>query len=187
MQKILLAAAALSLVAAPAFAQSNTASSAVTLTSSVDKLCGQGDHISGGDLPFDATHVVDLANNAGQFIGETGISLGFGNMWCNAPASVTVTASPLKSSTPVGQDDGSFTNSFDLRVNAGGAMVYVGPGATVTTNGADASVTGSVAHAFETGTGQWSKVNIDVLPNAGNRRAVAGTYAGSVTFTVTAN
>lgn len=184
MQKILLAAAALSLVAAPAFAQ-NSANSTVTLTSSVAKLCGVGNHTSGGSLPFDSTHVVTLADGNGQFGGETGISLGFGNMWCNAPASVTVTASPLKAQAPVTAGDNSFTNSFDLSVS-GGAMIYAN-GQSVTTAGADASVTGSVAHAFETGTGQYSKVNIDVLPNAGNRRAVAGTYAGSVTFTVTAN
>lgn len=186
MQKILFAAAALSLVAVPALAQTNTASSTVNLSATVASLCGQGNHISGGQLPYASSTPVVLADANGQFSGAANISLGFGNIWCNAPSKVKVTASPLKTATAVGDDIGSFTNSFDLRVS-GGAMIYAG-GATLTTAGADAT-TGDVpvTHAFETGTGQYSKVNIDVLPNAGNRRAVAGTYAGSVTFTVTAN
>jgi len=86
-------------------------------------------------------------------------------------------------------DTGSFTNRFDVKVTTD-AGVYVGEGTdfvlnTAGTAGTD-SKTGNTGGAFETGLQNFGGADsIEILQDATNRRAVAGTYSGSVTFTAT--
>lgn len=102
MKKILLAAAAaaaLSTVAAPAFAQVN---GSVVVTATVDKACGLTGTLNSGNIP-----VVLPISSDGRLNGTTGgfqennlltadQMFGDVNVWCNAPANVTVTGEPLQ-------------------------------------------------------------------------------------------
>lgn len=98
MKKILLVAAALSTLAAPAFAQVN---GSVTVTASVNKACGLTGTLRSGNVP-----VVLPVGNDGRLTGTTGgfqennlltadEMFGDVNVWCNSPANVTVSGEPL--------------------------------------------------------------------------------------------
>ena len=134
---------------------------------------------------------IPLADSNGQFTTAQTYTRSFGNVWCNGPANVTIAASALKNAATV-SDQSSFTNRFDLEVT-GGALVYVGGNAnstiaTAASGDGTASMNATTLGAFETGLGQYSAVNIKVLPSLGNnepKRAVAGAYNGAVTFTAT--
>ena len=73
MKTILMAASALSLIAAPAFAQD--ASSTVNIAGTVAEQCGEGNHISGYDVNNDWAQGditgIDMDNGVGQFEGYT--------------------------------------------------------------------------------------------------------------------
>ena len=192
-KSLIVAASALAMAATPAFAVTASGnSSTINLTADVTAQCGVGNHMSGSDTG--AGDQSDIAVNLnkdgnGQYKTQTTFNRSFGNVWCNAPARVTVTATPLtENSGAVVADANSFTNYFDLTVSGGAMNAYVG-GQTV-----DTSVTGGetkffdMPTAFETGTGQYSSVDITVLPSLHSgepRRAIAGTYVGAVTLTAT--
>ena len=194
MKTALIAATALSLLAAPAFAQS--ASSTVNLGGTVAKLCGTGNHISGAAVnpawaQGDITGIA-MTDAEGQFNGYLSGDRSFGNMWCNTAANVSLTVTPFAAPGAAPSDSGSFANSFDVKVTTNTSVYWSNAaGGVVQTNGANASVNGNTNGAFETGLGQYSGMVVEILPVIGsggnNKRPVAGTYAGSITLTATAN
>ena len=193
MKTALIAATALSLLAAPAFAQS--ASSTVNLGGTVAKLCGTGNHISGASVNplWEQGDISGIAmtDAEGQFNGYVSGNRSFGNMWCNTAANVALTVTPFSTGNST-TDTGSFANSFDVKVTTNTSVYWSNAaGGVVETNGANASVNGNTNGAFETGLGQYSGMVVEILPVIGsggnNKRPVAGTYAGSITLTATAN
>lgn len=188
---LVLAASAIAMAATPAFADTTATanSSTISLSANVAAACGTGNHrsgaTSGAGNTTDATYT--LADSTGQFKTAQTQNRSFGNVWCNGPATVAITATQLSTPAAV-SDTSSFTNKFDVEVS-GGAMVYVG-GGTLATGGL-ASKTQSLAlpAAFETGLGTYSSVDIKVLPALGSGgmplRPVAGAYTGHVTITAT--
>ncbi len=198
MRALLLAASAMTLVSAPAFAQSTNT---VTLNSTVAPACGVGNHISGGGVAAGWTlasgpiDVGNLADSNGQFLSPiTLTNISFGNMWCNSNASVTISVSPMSTSNST-TDTGSFVNSFDVSVQTD-AAVYTGRSQdfviTAQGGGAPAVITGNSGQAFETGTGRFGGMDsITILPEArtsgGTYRPVAGAYSATITMTATAS
>jgi hypothetical protein len=185
MKTILMAASALSLLAAPAaFAQS--ADSTVSVTGTVAGLCGIGNQSGGGTASASAVTYSSLID-ANGFLNAAEQEITFGNIWCNAPATLSLEASAL--STPVTVlDTGSFVNTLDLHVSGKLIDTYfitVADGSSAKTG---TPLNSSIPAAFETGTGQYSKAKLNVtLPagTVGQDRPVAGAYTGSVTLTVT--
>lgn len=193
MKTLLVAASAIGLLAsAPAMA-ATSATGEIALSATVDKACGVGNHLSGAaaDAAWDQSDItVDLDDANGQFAGAEYTNRSFGNVWCNAPAAVTLEIGALKTDVAI-FDGSSFTNAFDIQVNTN-AGVYLGQGSNYvaqTTNGADFSLTGpTLPGAFETGLRSYGGANsIKVLKNGLNKRPVAGTYAGYIRFTATAS
>ena len=195
MKTLIMAAAALAtLTAAPAFAQT---ASTVNLNGNVANACGVGNAIGGAGVAagFNAGDItaIPLADANGQFDGESYSNRSFGNLWCNYAAPVKMEVSALKTNVAVGDTD-SFTNSFDVRITTD-AGVYFGQGEDYvlsSTNGASGVLTGTSAGAFETGSGRFGGADlVEILPSTraagGNRRAVAGAYAGTIKFTVGSN
>lgn len=195
MKKLLIAALATAAFAAatPAFAQ---ASNQVNLSGTVAKACGVGNHISGpgtaaGFTAGDITNI-PLADANGQLNAPVVYTnRSFGNLWCNAPAQVTIEVSALQNPTTV-FDTGSFTNTFDVEITTD-AGVYVGQTqdyviSTVGAAGHVKTVTGTNPFAFETGTGRFGGADqVRILPSArssgGNYRPVAGAYNGYIRMT----
>jgi hypothetical protein len=152
-----------------------------------------GDHLSGAssapgwDQSDITVNVVD-----GRIPTQTFTNRSFGNVWCNAPATVTLSVGALVGGSGT-SDTSSFTNRYDIEVVTD-AGVYVGQGedytlSTVGTAGVK-SVTGSPnsGGAFETGLQRFGGADsIKVLADPQNRRATAGDYNGYLRFTATAN
>lgn len=198
MKKLLIAALATTAFAAatPAFAQ---ASNQVNLSANVANACGVGNHISGpgtaaGFTAGDITNI-PLADGNGQFnTAAEYTNRSFGNLWCNAPATVRIEVSPLVNTTPVA-DTGSFTNRFEVEVTTDAAVYTGGTQDTVISSvgGTFASpnyIEGNSGAAFETGTGRFGGADsIRILPSArstgGNYRPVAGSYSGYVRMVAT--
>lgn len=197
MRTLILAASAMTLLAAPAFAQSS-AGNTVNLQSTVAPACGVGNHISGSgtasgwtDYSGGTLNVGTLADGNGQFTAPIVHSnISFGNLWCNNAATVTISVSPLTTTNST-LDTGSFRNSFDVEITTD-AGVYVGQGEdfvlTAQGGGATATASGNTGQAFETGTGRYGGAEqIRILPEAraagGTYRPVAGTYNGTITMT----
>ena len=192
MKTLFAAVSAIGLLAAsPAYADV-TGTGEIALNATVAPACGIDAHKSGAQSApgWDQNDItVDLTNGGnGQFIGQTETNRSFGNVWCNNAATVTISVAALTSSATT-TDTGSFTNRFDVKVTTD-AGVYVGEGTdfvlnTAGTAGTD-SKTGNTGGAFETGLQNFGGADsIEILQDATNRRAVAGTYSGSVTFTAT--
>lgn len=189
MKTILMGAAALSLIAAPAFAQS--ASADIQLGGEVAPACGLGNHISGasvnplweqGDI-----NGIPMTDAEGQFNGASYGNRSVGNVWCNTAANVSFSVTPFATSNST-TDTGSFANSFDVRVTTDMGVYWgAGAGAVVQASVAGGTAGGNTGQAFETGLGRYSGMNIEILPAIGsggnNKRPVAGSYSGSVTFT----
>lgn len=187
MKTILLGAAALSLLAAPAFAADQT----VTIGGTVASQCGLGNQSGGGTGGY--TSSVNFANIVDPATGlldtNASATIGFGNVWCNGPSTLSLAATPFVTGTTV-TDTSSFTNALDLVVDGGtnanrSIMVYLGARQVRTGSPATRDLT----NAFETGVNDFQSARVRLaLPTGtvGNDRPVAGTYAGSVTLTVTA-
>jgi len=177
---ILMAASALSLLAAPAFAQ--TGSSQIVVNGTVAGMCGAGNQSGGGTTTGNTpVNLGSLIDSNGQ-LSVAATTIDFGNMWCNKSANLTVSASVLQGNQPVGPDSGSFVNALDMIVTGAVIDTYMGGGQART----GAPKTAAIGHAFETGTGTYSKATLNVaLPagTSGNDRPVAGDYTGTVTFT----
>ena len=187
MKAILMGAAALSLLAAPAFAQSQE----VEVTGNVEAQCGLGNQSGGGTGGYTASvDMGDISDANGFLDTNKSVDIGFGNVWCNSPADLSLEASAFETASPV-TDTGSFRNSVDMIVDgaqttyaAGSIFVYFG-GATEARTGSPAQF--SIPQEFETGTGRFQAARVRLsLPagNPGNDRPVAGDWSGTVTLTV---
>ena len=197
MKTLLVAASAIGLLAStPAFA----AESQVDITGTVTKACGVGNHHAGGDsnAGWDQSDIVipNLVDGNGELdSSQTTINnRSFGNIWCNAPATITLEVGSLavdgdRNAAPPA-DASSFTNNFDLKItgNFGGHAFSNDPSTLALDTSAEADgvadLTKSTTGAFETGSGQYSGFNVQIL-NPGNQRPVAGTYKGYVKVTAT--
>lgn len=181
---ILMAASALSLLAAPAFAQDGV--STLVINGEVGQMCGAGNQSGGGTTTGNTPVELGSLIDADGHLDVAAKTIDFGNMWCNAPATLTVSASILQGSNPVGTDVNSFVNQLDMIVTGAVIDTYMGGGQART--GTDKVAT--IGQAFETGTGPYSKATLNVaLPagTSGNDRPVAGDYTGTVTFTASTN
>lgn len=191
MKTALIAATALSLLAAPAaFAQS--ASSTVNLAGTVAELCGQGNHISGASADADWAQGdisgIDIVDANGQFEAYVSGQRSFGNMWCNTAATVSLTVSSFTNGNPAPADSGSFANSFDVKVTTDTSVYFNAntPGGVVQSNGAaDGTASGNTNGAFETGLRRYSGMIVEILPQ-GSKRPEAGNYSASIVLTATA-
>lgn len=211
MKRILLAASALSLIAAPAFAQ--TAEGEVVLSGTVDKACGVDNHKSGsvesaGWPTADITGIQIADATTGQFVANPAwTQRSIGNVWCNTTAGIVIEVGSFATGTRGVEpaDGSSFTNQFHLLVTTG-LGVYTHPSGpytgllgldplvlrtdtggdgTVTGPGV-ASISGTTNGAFETGLQQYSAFNVEILDNA-SKRPISGSYSGYVRFTATAS
>lgn len=179
MKKLLLAATALSLMAAPAFAQSAT----INLSGEVVAKCSPSGTF--GPIPLPVT--ADLSNATGGLnaalinaltVGQTGAGV------CNGvDTKITVTATPLTGSNPPpASAPAAFTNiiNYTAAVVVSGYTQFPGPftDSTTTTTG----TTSNLGLVNATGVA----VNIDdaALPE-GASILIAGDYKGSVTIAVT--
>ena len=185
MKAILMGAAALSLLAAPAFAQSQS----VEVNGTVDKQCGLGNQSGGGTGGY--TALVDLGeitDTNGFLDTNAAVNIGFGNVWCNAPASLSLSATSFDADV-VATDTSSFVDNLDMIVDGntglgGSVFAYLG-GATQARTGSPAEF--DIPQEFETGTGRFQSARVRLaLPTgtAGNDRPVAGDWSGTVTLTV---
>lgn len=197
MKAVLFAASAIGLiVSAPAYAAEKT----VNISATVGKSCGLGHHKSGYDSNpgwnQDDIVISNLIDANGQLdpAATTISNRSFGNIWCNSPADVSIELAALavdgNRTAPAPADASSFTNKLDLKLtgNFGGHAFLNDPSNLVidTTGDADGVVVESrvTNGAFETGTGQYSGFQLQIL-NPGNKRPVAGNYAGYVKVTAT--
>lgn len=194
MKTALIAATALSLLAAPAaFAQvPASASSTVNLGGTVDELCGVGNHASGASVDPDWAQGdisgIDIVDGNGQFVPYISGQRSFGNMWCNTAATVALSVSSFSNGNSAPADAGSFANSFNVKVTTDTSVYFNAntPGGVVTSNGATAgTASGNTNGAFETGLRRYSGMIIEILPE-GNKRPEAGTYSAAITLTATA-
>lgn len=182
MKTLLMAASALSMLAAPAaFAQST---STVNLTGTVGALCGAGGHSSGG-TSANATQTVaisGLTDADGRVVAQD-INIGFGNLWCNSAANVSVEVNELKHTSIADGtfDSSSFFNRIDMSVAGPLISLYFVDAPTGAANSAvgNGTYTGSIAHAFETGTGQYDNAVVSIIAPATDR-PLAGDYEGSI-------
>lgn len=185
MKKIALAASVLTLIASPAFAQSTQT---VTVNGSVAKQCGLGNQSGGGSGGHTPTVTMNNITDGNGFLNtNASVNIGFGNVWCNGPASLSLAPTSFANDTPV-TDANSFVNKLDMIVDGGetparSILVYFGGGVATTA----APKTFSIPQEFETGTGDFQTARVRLaLPSgtAGNDRPIAGAYSGSVILTV---
>lgn len=174
MKRLLMAAAALSFLAGPALAQDAGAIAAIGGT--VGGKCG-----TSASIPVNLGSLIDTQG----FLSVADRALDFGEMWCNAPADLTMEIAALQGDTPVGGDTSSFVNRLDMIISGGVMDAYFG-GASLRTGpgGASALASGTTGFAFSTGAGAAANLAVE-LPagTVGNDRPVAGDYSGSIIFT----
>jgi len=179
MKTILMAASALSLLAAPALAQE---SSTVTVNGSVALQCGVGNGSGGGDGAPSVVTITEMTDADG-FLSIPAQAIEFGNIWCNgAGASMTLAVSALQHDTIADGtfDASSFINKVNMHVETGNILAYFGGGAAHT----GAPLTATSAGAFETGQDAWDNASLTFSNPSGNDRPLAGSYSGSVVLTV---
>lgn len=173
MQRLLIAAAALSFMAGPALAQ-DTGSAAV-IGGTVGGKCG-----TTGSSSVDLGSLID-----GQgFLSVADRAIDFGEMWCNAPADLSMEVAALQGDQPVGPDASSFVNRLDMTVSGGVMDTYFGGDLRTGPGGAAGQASASTGFAFSTGASAPATLSVD-LPagTTGQDRPVAGAYTGSIIFT----
>src|SRR5690606_29370765 len=91
------------------------------------------------------------------------IDVGFGNLWCNSAASLTLKVNPLLNPVTT-TDTGSFFSRIDMSV-AGPLLTtyFVDNIAGAATSVGDGQYTASIGQAFETGTGQYDNATISII------------------------
>lgn len=190
MKAILASAAALALVASAGAASAQAPSRSVDVNGTVDRQCGVGNHSGGGNQGHTPTLTISDMTDADGFLDTTTThAIGFGNVWCNGAATLTLTASALTHDTITGGFDArSFTNSVDMEVSAGAygnrsILLYFGNGVATTTQPLSRPTTG----AFETGGDDFQRASVRLVRPAdsdgGNDRPLAGDYSGTITLT----
>ena len=172
MQRLLIAAAALSFVAGPSLAQD--AGSISVIGGTVGGKCG-----TTGSSSVDLGPLIDTNG----FLSVAYRAIDFGEMWCNAPADLTMEVQALQGDGPVG-DASSFVNRLDMIVSGGVLDAYFGGALRTGPGGVAALANGSTGFAFSTGASAPASLSVE-LPagTTGNDRPVAGDYSGSITFT----
>lgn len=206
MKKILLAASALSLLAAPAFAQ--TANASVTLNGNIGEACGvTGALLTNNtfpvNMPIDSNGRLALAPTFGDNPIATAQQLfGNGEIWCNASARITVTGTPmLHTSLPLQNNHarpaaGEFTGIVDLnlRIDATNGFkignVQFPAGRLNTGAGLDVGGGGNVsgvAHVDSAGAFAGQMEGTMFLYGGEPRRLLAGDYRSQWTITVAPN
>ena len=189
MKRILSAAVAVAALVAAGAASAEE--SQLNVTGNVSKQCGLGNQSGGGTggktQPVNLGSIVD-GNGQLSVAPQT---IGFGNVWCNAPATISLAVSALQNTSTAPFDSSSFVNKLDMIVekptSGGSIFSYFAPGTTSARTGT-APITNNIAGAFETGTLAYQGAVLKVaLPTGtqGNDRPTAGDYAGTVTLTVT--
>lgn len=185
MKRILLAASALAMIAAPAAAQtySGGASDSVVLSGSVAKAC----NIMGTGATIDLTPSLAINDQgfltipANQFTEVADLGAAFGDVWCNTKANVTMSGDLLSAdgitSTANNYAGAGFTHKiavgiFNLDVG-GVAVPFINTGADQFSGSAQ-----SVQHFAGPVTGSLR------IFNDGSRRPIAGTYEATWTLTV---
>lgn len=190
MKKIALLAAAATLIAAPAFAQSSV-SRTVNVNTTVAGQCGLDNQSGGGTGGYTPTvSFADITDANGFLDTAATVNIGFGNVWCNSAANLSLTASSFDSDVTA-VDTGSFVDNLDMIVDGqtglgGSIMTYFGGGEART----GTPKLATIPFAFETGTGRFQNAAVRLaLPTgtAGNDRPVAGNWTGTVTLNVTSN
>lgn len=185
MKRIILAASALSLLAAPAFAQSYSggASDSVVLSGSVAKAC----NIMGSGATIDLTSSLAINDEgflqipANQFTQVADLGAAFGNVWCNTKANVTMSGDLLSAdnntSTANNWAGTGFTHKiavgvFDLNVG-GVAVPFINTGSDQFSASAqsDKHFAGPVTGSLR-------------IFNDATRRPIAGQYEATWTLTV---
>lgn len=203
MKAILATTAALAMVISAGAASAATQSVAVSGT--VARQCGLGDQSGSsstdptGYTPS-VTFTDPLTNGNGTLNSNASVTIGFGNIWCNGPSNLTLSATKFHTGS-ANTDPGSFTADLDLIVegNATGdgatAANFVNwyMGGHAARSGTDA--TNSLGGAFESGTGQGQRARVRLAlpanvtqPNANGTpgdRPLAGSYSGTITLVVT--
>lgn len=171
------AVAALSALAAPAAAQVGFATSSrdLNIVTSVPAYC---------QTPFGST---SPSLDVGSLTGANGFAVTTFNgttsyqstaaYYCNAPATVTLSATPLRV-TPNVDVAADQTDSFTNRVDYTATLTWNTVTGQTTSDAAAATLTTSTAN-----TGQ-IRVEISEPKVQGNRRPIAGAYAGAVTVTI---
>lgn len=163
-------AAAATLFAAPAFAQS--AQSSINLQASVTPACGianPSQSVDLGEIAVSTTgHVASQASNQD-----------FGNIWCNATGnSISIALEALETDNT--SPDPTFTNVVHFEVTSSNPGL-VGQTAS---SASPTALTVSGLPAFETGTGAFDDYTITTLADP-THRPIAGAYEGSIQVTVT--
>ena len=203
MKKILLGAAALSVMAAPAFAQSPAE---VDLSASVGGACSaisaMGGVVSLGQLPLNGDGYLAGSVEGGEIWqaipgGDFSALTSGSEVWCNTKGKVTVTGTALvHESLPVtdrGRTNDGFMRHIDLRINGfsfGGANgvsfgengLNTGSSLDNATRSADRTSGGAFAGPVGGVAEMWLG---DYIYNQGLARPLAGAYRAEWTFTVT--
>jgi hypothetical protein len=198
MKTLLMAASALSLLAAPAFAQDAN----VDLTASVAEKCSSlaafSTTIALGELPIDADGYL-IGNGGFEDIagGDLNDLTNDATVWCNTAATVTVAGTPLvhESLSDVNDSNRSYADGFmrhiDLRI-AGFSFGGVSFGNDLNSGNLLDNASGSLSES-STGafagpvTGQAQLWTGDYLYLQGPQRPLGGGYRAEWTFTVTPN
>ncbi|MDO9337890.1 MAG: hypothetical protein Q7T61_15955 [Caulobacter sp.] len=169
---LLCAALALGL-AATASAAAAQDSETITINSTVSKYCkslGTPSPIALGELVDGVGFVVT------SFAPGTNSS-SVANYYCNAPATISLAATPLTQAAGSAiLDPSSFTNRIDYLASLSWDNVS---GSVNTLTGTPSSITSAEAN-----TGNLT-VTVTAPDTAGNKRPISGNYAGAVTVTVT--
>jgi spore coat protein U-like protein len=186
MKIALMAASALAMIAAPAFAQNQTT---VNVTGSVAALCGAGGHSSGGTssnqiVPVNAGA---LSDSDGRVDAKT-VNFNLANLWCNGPASLSVKVNPLMHTSitdPATYDSSSFFNRIDMSFSGQLTSLYFPGGTGDTSSAGTGQYNATRTSAFETGSGTYAAATLTLIAPSQDR-PLAGDYAGTVVVTVTA-
>ncbi|GAA0647710.1 hypothetical protein [Brevundimonas lenta] len=165
MKRIALAATALSLIAAPAFAGD------VTVNASVTAVCSVAN-------PSQTLDIGEIAVDANGDVASQSSTHHFGNIWCNGSSNtITVSVEPLENAQAV-VDTYSFTNQVEFQLTTSN------PGLPMTWHTvSNPTVTVTDIPAFETGTGAYDQFTITTV--AGSKRPIAGDYSGAIRLTIT--
>ncbi|MFJ6023062.1 hypothetical protein ACIQC9_00520 [Brevundimonas sp. NPDC092305] len=158
MKSILVAAAALSAIAAPAFAQNDS----MTVNGSIPAVCSI-------QAPGDAT--VNLASGSSQAIGGVTIQ-------CNDPQGFTAGASSANGGKLVNTEAAGSSYAYTLTVEGMPGNFPL----TQATQSIDAGGLGGAAWAINP-----QVVNLGVAIGAQNGPAFSGTYSDVITFSISAN
>ncbi len=185
MKRIILAASALSLLAAPAFAQSYSggASDSVVLSGSVAKAC----NIMGSGATIDLTSSLAINDEgflqipANQFTQVADLGAAFGNVWCNTKANVTMSGDLLSADGNISTANNWAGTGFTHKIAVGVFDLNVGGVAVPNVNTGQDQFSASAQSAQHFAGPVTGSLRIY---NDATRRPIAGLYEATWTLTV---